>query len=120
MDYPVEFPLVEVKTIVTAVKDGQIKEKFADLAHSVWIVQGYAQANIIGIPGVEPVEPVTPVESQSAEDFDPIGALEAMAAAHESGELQAQDLSEWSFLLEWLIDNLVQWIKDWLSGGGEG
>jgi len=43
-----------------------------------------------------------------------------MAAAHESGELQAQDLSEWSFLLEWLIDNLVQWIKDWLSGGGEG
>jgi hypothetical protein len=119
MDYPVEFPLVEVKTIISTVKDGQVKEKFADLAHSVWVVQGYAQANVIGLPGVEPV---TPVDLQSAEDFDPIGALEAMAAAHESGELQAQDLNDWSFLLNWLIDNLVQWVKDWLnlSDGGEG
>lgn len=115
MHYPEEFPLEEIKTIIAAVKGGKVKEEFQNLAHSAWVVQGYAQANIIGSPGSED-NPTDAVGSQSAsEDFDPIGHLEAMVAAHESGELTAQSLGSMDFILNWVVDNFAKWLKEWLT-----
>ena len=118
MHYPEEFPLEEIKTIIAAVKSGKVKEEFQNLAHSVWIVQGYAQANIIGSPGSE-ANPTDVIDSQSASaNFDPIGHLEAMVAAHESGELTAQSLGSMGsmdFILNWIVDNFAKWLKEWLA-----
>lgn len=119
MAYPSDFPLMDVKNIITTVKGGTFKEDIQEFAKSVWNVQGYAQLHLIGEPGSNPV-PV-PQTALAGTPEDAIAALEQLVESHENSEVSAQDLSEWAWMITWAMEQLITLIKEyfWNEGASE-
>ena len=48
--YPTWLPFEEIKDVVVIARAGEIVERLPDFIHALWVVQGYAQSQIIGSP----------------------------------------------------------------------
>jgi len=106
--YPEEFPLSEVKDVVNDVKDGKVKENLQNFAHNVWVVQGYAQASLIGNETPDFV-----LSTQSVpEDFDAISELEKLCANVEENTVSAQMAIPWEFILQWALKELMDILEE--------
>lgn len=118
MTYPSDFPLTDVKNIVTTAKAGTFKEDLKQFSKSVWNVQGYAQLHLIGEPGDDPVVPA-PQAALVGTPEDAIAALEQLVESHENGDVSAQDLSEWAWMITWAMEQLLSLIKEYFWGESE-
>ena len=103
--YPTVFPIVEIKKVVEIIRGGQISENIAELAHAIWVVQGYAQGMILGdaSPLAAPVD---------VENFDAVATLEKMAAE----DATAQMAIPWELIAKWALDYLIKLIEEKLRG----
>jgi hypothetical protein len=117
MTYPSDFPLTDVKNIVTTAKAGTFKEDLQQFAKSIWNVQGYAQLHLIGEPGSDPAPAPQTALAKTPEDA--IAALEQLVESHENGEVSAQDLSEWAWMITWAMEQLITLIKEYFWSEGE-
>lgn len=106
MTYPQDFPVEQVTSLVSLVRDGNVGDNLDVFAHDLWVVQGYAQKVFVGDPGSGVVHSqevyVKPV------DFDAVETLDKLAKQAESGALASQDVGEWKWLLEWALQELLK------------
>ncbi len=92
MQYPDSIPIEEVKSILAIAKSQAFKERFQEFMHCAWVVQGYAQAQLIGAPDV--------IKSSSG---DPEAMLEALVAQCESGDASSQALTDWKAIIPYVL-----------------
>ena len=97
-EYPVDFPLENIRDIVNIVRSGDIKSQASTLAFNIWVVQGYGQKTFIGAPD----NPVSLLRVQKAESADGLCVLEQML----SDEPMPQASIPWDFVLDYLFDLL--------------
>jgi hypothetical protein len=98
MAYPSDFPLAEIQNVISIIRNGQMKEKFQDLAHDIWIVQGYAQGVIIGNPDIG-------FSLAAQADFDGVVALEQAINTQQS-DMATQIAIPWDMILAWALELL--------------
>jgi len=109
MSYPTDLPLVEIQNVVSIIRGGEVKEKFSDFAHDLWLVQGYAQGMIIGKP-----ESNFSLMSAQAE-FDAVAELEKVSNQDENA-LTAQAAIPWGLIMMWALDLLKKVLEEEFSG----
>jgi hypothetical protein len=95
--YPAQIPLSEIQAVVAIVRANQVIEKRATLAYNVWVIQGYAQSQIVGSPSSDSIS------TQAADDA--FFTLEKVADAGDS--VTAQVAIDWSIILQWTLQILV-------------
>ena len=126
--YPANFPLEEVRSVLSIVKSQQIAANKERFAHDLWVIQGFAMSKILG-------EPNFSLSSQSAQseslkdsiqlpsvpnDISPLTADEFVSALGEleksldqaEGRVAAQGLVDWksilSLVLKLLLDKALE------------
>lgn len=108
VQYPDLFPIESVKQIVTIVKSGTIKEQVSPFAFHVWVIQGYAQKQVLGTPdGGASI--MTTQKSASLESA--LSMLELLA----SDEPKTQASVDWSLILPYLFQLLKDVLDDLLK-----
>ncbi len=108
MAYPTDLPLVEIQNVISIVRSGEVKEMFKDLAHDVWIIQGYAQGMLIG-------KPDGGFSLAAQADFDAIATLEKLAA-DDGADLSAQAAIPWDLILAWALELLREIFEKYFGG----
>ncbi len=114
-DYPRDFPLSTGLEVISLIKSGQLKANRAKLAHSLWVLQGFAQLNIIGDPNVDVIpssaEAAPVVTSDvfifSAKD-DPLDVLQRVCDSQSPENVSKQIDIPWAQLLQWAISELLK------------
>jgi hypothetical protein len=92
--------------VIDIVRAGDIMARKTEFAHSAWVVQGYAQAQIIGEPGVVSGPEVV---------AEPLAALEAAVAAEQEamdGGTVAAIPIPWALIAAYLIKLLLKHVTD--------
>ena len=103
--YPTIFPIIEIKKIVEIIRGGQVSENIAELAHAIWVVQGYAQGMILG--DASPLS--APVD---VENFDAVATLEKMADEGATAQMAVP----WELIIKWALGYLAKLIEEKLRG----
>jgi len=110
-EYPSELPIAEIKNVITIIKSGEATQKTAELAHDVWVIQGYAQSRIIGDPNFS-LSQVTPL-SATAETEEDLGVALLEKSVTQSETIEAQNLNsvlstiDWVTIMQWSIRVLI-------------
>lgn len=117
MDYPAELPLVEVKTLITIIKNQEIVTKKSQFAHALWVVQGFAQSKLLGSDSnFDLVTQAAPEACcgggckstvPSLQDAALV-QLEKAAAAAEG--LAPQALIDWKVILKFAVEKLLEYL----------
>ena len=119
MDYPAELPLVEVKTLITIIKNQEIVTKKSQFAHALWVVQGFAQSKLLGSDAnfdlVTQAATAGSVgqccgggcDGQSLQD-SALNQLEKAAAAADG--LAPQALIDWKIILKFAVEKLLEYL----------
>ena len=113
MAYPTDLPLLEIQNVISIIRNGEVKTKFKDFAHDLWIVQGYAQGMIIGKPEGD----FNLLTAQAADDFDPVATLEKLCA-DDGNAVSAQAAIPWGLILSWALKLLQEIFDEYLGGEG--
>lgn len=100
VEYPREFPITEIRNVVSAVRSGTVKDNLSDFAHDLWVLQGYAQYSIIGEGG-----PTLSIQS-APEDVCAVEELEKLADSE--GSISAQSAIPWELILQWALKKLLE------------
>ncbi len=115
VSYPTEFPVLAAGEIVSIIKGGTVKENVAVLAKDLWIIQGYAQYQLVGEPKAAAASDAATtlggslhLESEAVVDYDGLAALEHLCSA----EATAESVIDWKSLLLWALQQAV---KIWLE-----
>jgi len=111
--YPTWLPFEEIKDVVVIARAGEIIERLPDFIHALWVVQGYAQSQIIG----------SPVKAQSAEDLPATTAADdadaglkelervlAFSADESDEQIIAQGAISWVLIIKWGLPLLIQYL----------
>jgi hypothetical protein len=100
--YPLTLPLDEAKNIVMYVTTGTILANLSDFAQDVWVVQGYAQGQILGNPDIK---------SYAAADAEPDekGLAELQKAIASAEDTTAQGAINWLLILRWVVGLIISY-----------
>lgn len=107
VQYPVDFPLDEIKSVIDMVRNRSIRDNVNDFAHAVWVIQGYAQRTLLGESS-----PNFAFAAQDAPGTDAITELEKVVSQAESGSVSAQMAVPWGMIIQWLIKELLVALAD--------
>ena len=110
--YPTELPLEQIKSLISILRANEVAAKKAEFAHSLWVVQGYAQSKLIGN------EDSFVLVSQSAPccgggcdqvtlDEKALAELEKAAAPD---SLSAQAIIDWKTILKFAAEKLIEYL----------
>lgn len=103
VEYPSQFPIAEGLALVNTIKSGTVKEKKAEFAHSLWVVQGFVQKTVLG----DPVAALSAAPKLSeAEIVDVIEKLSTPT------DVAIQVAIPWKEILMWAMAELVKVIND--------
>lgn len=113
VQYPSDFPLDQIKSIVDAVRSGEIGENLDQLAYDIWVVQGYAQSALLGDPttdgGGDGGGDDPGFVLMSAPDKDAaIQALEALVSDDPTPQVDIP----WDLILSFLFKLLEEWLSN--------
>lgn len=95
-NYPSELPLQHIKNVIKIVASGEIASEKATFAHSLWVIQGFAQNMVLGDPQV-----VLLSYTPTLTDDQAISIL-----TNATSETGAQVEIPWAAILIWVI----QWL----------
>ncbi len=98
--YPIMLPLDEAKNIVMYVTTGTILQNLPDFMHDVWVVQGYAQGQLLGNPDLK---------SYTAENATNDGLVELQKAISSAEDPSAQGAINWLLILQWVIELILRY-----------
>jgi len=115
--YPDNFPLTQLTDIVSAVRSGNIAENTSKIALDIWIVQGYGQRSLLGLPESEASTPIetesetsAPIETEpgfkifsSPEKDAALIAMEAAVASNQEDSVSTQADIPWDIIIPFLI-----------------
>lgn len=109
--YPSELPLNEVKSLISIIRSNEIAAKKAEFAHSLWVVQGYAQSKLIGS------DESFVLVSQAAEccggackSLDQKALSELEKAAASADGVSAQAIIDWKTILKFAAEKLIEYL----------
>lgn len=97
--YPEDWPVVDIRTLWEIVRSGDMAARKQELALSAWVVQGYAQSQLIGNPG----DNTGPIWSTEA---TPEHVLESMVI---SEGIEAAKIP-WAVILKFLLEKILPFI----------
>jgi len=114
--YPTEFPLSIGLEVISLIKNRQLRSNRAKLAHHLWVLQGYAQLNLIGDPNVAILASAAEPEaiSNTSDVFvfnaspDPVSILQRACDAQSPDNITSQIDIPWAQLLQWAISELLK------------
>jgi len=115
--YPGSFPFDSLKSVITILKGDDVIAHKAELAKHIWLIQGYAQSQLLGDPSGLSVIGALAAEPPG----DPLlTVLENVAAAHEasySAELPTKSSLPLplEFLLQWALKELLSLLAEELG-----
>lgn len=95
--YPIILPLAEAQNVIAIVRSGAITGNLASLAHDLWVIQGYAQGQILGNPAL--------AAYAASPDGDGLAELEKAVA--EASGAASQGAISWALILRWVIQIIV-------------
>lgn len=95
--YPIALPLAEAQNVIAIVRSESILANLPALAHDLWVIQGYAQGQILGNPALT---------AYAAPDGS-TGLSELEKAVAEAKGTVAQGAISWVLILKWVIELLV-------------
>lgn len=99
--YPILLPLEEAKNIVMYVTSGTVLQNLSDFMHDAWVIQGYAQGQILGNPDLK---------SYSAEDTSTDGGLAELQKVIASADgVASQGVINWLLILRWVVELIVSY-----------
>jgi hypothetical protein len=115
--YPDELPLVEIKAIISMVKNGEIANNKATFAHSLWIIQGYAQSRVLGDPNMNLTIQATPQECCGG-GCESLTVSERALAEMEKltvtadGEAAPQRFIDWTIIMKYVVEKLLEFLLE--------
>jgi len=116
VQYPESFPLKNITTIIDLVRGGEIQTNLDKFAYNVWVVQGFAQKALLGMPSENDVPVDVPSDGpgftlmSAPADVDDEAALQALEALV-SDSPTAQAEIPWEIILPFLLKLLEQWLS---------
>lgn len=109
--YPSELPLNEIKSLITILRANEIAAKKAEFAHSLWVVQGYAQSKLIGSDdSFVLVSQAAECCGGSCESLDAKALSELEKAAASADGLSAQAIIDWKTILKFAAEKLIEYL----------
>ncbi len=108
--YPTIVPIAEIQLVIEIIRNGQISEKSSELAHALWVVQGYAQGVVFGKP--EMLTGMTAADVLT--DDTALVELEKLTADYFSPNIRptTQISVPWQLLARWAINHLFKMIEE--------
>lgn len=104
MQYPQTLPLAEIRTVLSTVKSGTIKENLPTFAHAAWVIQGYIQGTALGS--------TTETEAKTGEVTFTLQSTENVVAILESltdeNTVSAQASLPWAAILRFILTQLLE------------
>lgn len=110
VDYPSQPPVESIGRLVAAAT-GREKASVDVLAKDGWVVQGYIQSLLIGVPTAAEAQVLG---DQSLSEIQALSALEDLTQPQALGVLDGIKAA----LLKKLLEKLQGWIVEWLTKGG--
>jgi len=104
--------------VINLIRSGGAKDHAAELAHDIWVCQGYVQSVILGSGGV-----VTQAvgcdhcDDENCTDEQACDHLEKLCASGGPDAIATQsiDAIPWQMLLNWLVQKLMELIQGYLK-----
>jgi hypothetical protein len=96
--YPDQFPLAEATNVVEIVRNKQVQERVTELAHDLWVIQGFAQGKLVGTAGAFATK-------ESVPEQDGIAALQKAIDAETQPSAQAD--IPWDVIIRYAIQLLI-------------
>ena len=109
INYPADFPFSELTYVVSTLKSGTAKSNLANLAHAMWIIQGYGLLQALGQPSVTS-QAVVPVGQLPPSGDEQIQKLEELLSSMDPNNVAAQGLIniDWSTILPIIVQLLIK------------
>lgn len=101
--YPLTLPLDEAKNIVMYVTTGTVLANLSDFAHDAWVLQGYAQGQILGNPDIRAYA----AEGTEAESTAALAELQKAISSAE--DMTAQGAINWLLILRWVVGLIISY-----------
>ena len=99
--YPNDLPLLEIKNVISIIRNKEVDAKKVELAHDAWVIQGYAQGRFLGDPGISLI-------NSNNSDSDPIAEMEKIIANLDGASIQY--VIDWSSIMKWVMQILLEQI----------
>lgn len=110
VEYPSDLPMSELLEAIKVVQAGDFKNGIDELAHDLWVIQGYAQKMLIGAP----------TSAQAAEGFfdesdDLFAKVQKAADYLQQPSSQAVPVELLKVIFSWATEVLLQLLTTYVK-----
>ena len=99
-DYPQNVPFLEASNIISAIRSGSIVENRAQFAHSIWVIQGYAQSYVFGDGNTIKMSAAIVGD---VSDMDALVELQKVSQLGNEEGISPQIAINWKAILIWVL-----------------